>query len=96
MAKYATKGEPRSKQASKILCSCVSRLQDDEQVSTAIKKAVIKVAGDQYMGAQETAHMLLSLPLVGCTYNFVIVLENSRKVVFENDEHGEVLQRICN
>ena len=93
MAKYVAKGEPRSKQALEILRSCVSRLQDDEQVSTAIKKAVIKVAGDQDMGAQETAHVLLSLPLVGCTYNFVTVcLENSRKVVLENDEHGETLQ----
>ena len=47
------------------------------------------------MGAQQTAHMLLSLPLVGCTCNFVTVcLGNSRTVVFENDdEHGEVLHK---
>ena len=39
------------------------------------------------------AHMLPTL-LVGCINNFVTVcLENSRKVVFENDEHGEVLQK---
>ena len=88
MAKYAAKVEPRYKQASEILCSYVSRLQDDEQMSAAIKPA-----GDRDMGAQETAHMLLSSPFVGCTYNFVTVcLENSRKVVLENDEHGETLQ----
>ena len=95
MARYVAKGEARSKQALEILHSCASRLQDDEQVSTPIKKAVIKVAGDQDLGAQETARMLLSLPLVRYNYNFVTVcLENSRKVVFQNDrEHGEVLQK---
>ena len=33
MAKYAAKGKPRSKQASEILGSCISRLQDNDQVS---------------------------------------------------------------
>ena len=51
MVKYAAKGEPISKQASEVLRSCVSRLQDDEQVSTAVKKAAIKVAGDRDMSA---------------------------------------------
>ena len=55
----------------------VSSLQYDDQVSSAIKKAMIQVAGDRDMAAQETAHMLLSLPLVSCTYSFVTV--SSRK-----------------
>ena len=47
------------------------------------------------MAAQETAHMLLSMPLTGCTYNFVTVsLDNTRKVVIDNENHtGEVLQK---
>ena len=44
IAQYVAKGEPRSRQASEILHYCVSIFQDDEQVSTAIKKGVIKVA----------------------------------------------------
>ena len=56
MAKYAAKGEPRSKQASEILGSYMSRLPDNDQVSSAIKKAIIQVAGDRDMAAQETAH----------------------------------------
>ena len=95
MAKYAAEGEPQSKSASEILKLSVSSLLDDDQVSTAIKKAMIQVAGDRDMAAQETAHMLLSLPLVGCTYSFVTVpLENSRKVVLDADDNGEaVLQK---
>ena len=40
------------------------------------------------MAAQETAHMLLSLPLVACTYSFITVsLQNSRRLNLdaEND-----------
>ena len=47
--------------------SCMSRLQDNDQVSSVIKKAIIQVAGDRDMAAQETAHMLLSMPSTGCT-----------------------------
>ena len=45
--------------------------------------------------AQETAHMLLSMPLTGCTYSFVTVsLDNSRKVVIDNENQSdEVLQK---
>ncbi|XP_028394469.1 uncharacterized protein LOC114518663 [Dendronephthya gigantea] len=43
MAKYAAKGEPRSKSASDILKLSVSSLQNDDQVSSAIKKAMIKL-----------------------------------------------------
>ena len=94
MAKYAAKGEPRSKSAAEILKTCVEKLPNDDQVSSAIKKGMIQVAGDRDMAAQETAHMLLSLPLTGCTYSFVTIsLDNSRKVVLGDDnESDEVLQ----
>ena len=53
----------------------VERLRKErEQVSLTIKKAIIQVAGDGDMPAQETAHMLLSMPLTGCTYSFVTFL----------------------
>ena len=92
MAKYATKGEPHSKQASEILASCMLRLQDNDQVSLAL---IFQVAGDKDMAAQETAHMLLNMPLTGCTYSFVTVcLDNSRKVVIDNENQcDEVLQK---
>ena len=95
MAKYAAKGEPRSKSASEILKLSVSSLQNDDQVSSAFKKAMIQVAGDRDMAAQETAHMSLSLPLVGCTFSFVTIsLDNSRKVNIDAENEGdEVLQK---
>ena len=48
------------------------------------------------MAAQETCtHMLLSMPLTGCTYSFVTVsLDNSRKVDIDNENQSdEVLQK---
>jgi hypothetical protein len=95
MAKYAAKGEPRSKSASEILKLSVFSLQNDDQVSSAFKKAMIQVAGDRDMAAQETAHMLLSLPLVGCTFSFVtICLDKTRKVNIDTENEGdEVLQK---
>ena len=95
MTKYAAKGEPRSKSASEILKLSVSSLRNDDQASSAIKKTMIQVAGDRDMAVQETAHMLLGLPLVGCTYSFItICLENSRKVNLDADaEAGDVLQK---
>ena len=47
------------------------------------------------MAAQETAHMLLSMLLTGCTYSFVTVsLANSRIVVIDNENQtDEVLQK---
>ena len=62
MTKYSAKGEPRSKSASEILKLSVSSLRNEDEVSSAIKKTMIQVAGDRDMAAQETAHMLLSLP----------------------------------
>ena len=48
--------------------------------------------------AQETAHMLLSMPLTGCTYSLVTIsLDNSRKVVIDNENQSdEVLQKTAN
>ena len=96
MAKYIAKGEPRSEPATGILKTCVDRLQDTDQASSALKKSMIKVAGDRDMGAQETAHLLLQEPLYHCTYSFVTVsLDESRKINHkqgkEDSESGEVL-----
>ncbi|CAB4041852.1 Hypothetical predicted protein [Paramuricea clavata] len=95
MAKYAAKGEPRSKSASEILKLSVSSLQNDDQVSSAFKKAMIQVAGDRDMAAQETAHMLLSLPLIGCTFSFVTIsLDNSRKVNIDAENEGDEYTKV--
>ena len=94
MTKYAAKEEPGSKSASDILKLTVSSLQNNDQVSSAIRKAMIQVAGDRDMAAQETAHMLLSLPVIGCSFSFVIVcLENSQKVILDPENEADEKQK---
>ena len=43
-----SKSEPRSKPATGILKDCVDRLQDTDQAASALKKAMIQVAGKNY------------------------------------------------
>ena len=81
MAKYATKGEPRSQQATEILQSAISKLRHTDSASSALRRAMIQVAGERDIGSQETAHMLLGKPLYSCTYSFLCIsLDGSQRV----------------
>ena len=81
MAKYAPKGEPRSQSASEILTACVNRLDNTDMASSALRRAMIQVAGERDIGSQETAHMLLGKPLYSCTYSFLCVsLDGSLRI----------------
>ena len=45
----------------------------------AYKKFLLETIVDRDIGAQETCHMLLKLPLVLCSHNFVSI-NNGRKI----------------
>ena len=84
MAKYATKGEPRSQSAS------VNRLDNTDMASSALRRAMIQVIGERDIGSQETAHMLLGKPLYSCTYSFLCVsLDGSRRVRTGDDDENQ-------
>ena len=50
---------------------CVNKLGSISNPMIAFRKAMIQVVGERDFGAQETAHILQSLPLYSCTFNFV-------------------------
>ena len=82
MTKYAAKAEVQSQTAKQIFQTCVTKLTQASQTQSAIRSAMIKSIGERDFSAQETAHMLLGLPLYSCTYTFTtILLDNSRSVV---------------
>ena len=56
---------------------------------------MIRAAGERDYSAQETAHMLLSLPLVSCTYNFITISLNGDRRI-QSDESGELLLQQSN
>ena len=90
MAKYATKGEPRSQSASEILTACVNRLDNTDMASSALRRAMIQVTGERDIGSQETAHMLLGKPLYSCTYSFLCVsLDGSRRVRTGHEDENQ-------
>ena len=92
MAKYAAKGEPRSQPVSAIFKSCVYRLRTNSDSCTALRSAMMRSVGERDFSAQETGHMLLSLPLVSCTYTFVTVsLDASRRLREDRGVTGELL-----
>ena len=81
MAKYVSKCEPHSKAMDAIYADCVNKLGSSCNPMSAFRKAMIQVVGERDFGAQETAHILQSLPLYSCTFNFVsLSLDGGRQI----------------
>ena len=90
MAKYAAKSEPRSRSVAAIFESCVGGLQNDSDSKSALRRAMIRAVGERDFSSQETAHMLLSLPLTSCSFSFITLsLSGSRKLL-RNKDSGEL------
>lgn len=51
---------------------------------------MIRSVGERDFSAQETCHMLLSLPLFSCSYNFVTVALNASRKVLKDQDSGEL------
>ena len=81
LAKYVSKSEPRSKAASEVFSKCVHNLPSTSSSSTIFRKCLIQSVGERDYSAQETAHLLLSLPLYSCTYNFINVSLDGHKQI---------------
>ena len=92
MAKYASKGEPRSLAPSSAFQACVEHLGDESNTHTAFRSAMVKSLGKRDFSAQETAHLLLSLPLVSCTFSFVALSLNGGQSLARNHSGEHILQ----
>ena len=91
MAKYVAKAEPRSRTVSDIFTSCVQSCPQDGDSRAALRRAMIRAVGERDFSAQETAHMLLSLPLTSCTFSFcTLSLTGDRKII-RNAETDEII-----
>ena len=95
IAKYIAKGEPRSRSVSAIFSQAVNTLNDNSTSRSMLRSIMICAAGERDYSAQETAHMLLSLPLVSCTYNFITISLNGERRI-QSDESGELLLQQSN
>ena len=80
IAKYASKGETMSSVAKNAFTSVLS---DPENVDAnrAIKKIMMKAVGQRDMSIQEVMHQILSIKLVGSSFQVISTsLDNSRKI----------------
>ena len=82
-AKYATKCEPRSQLLKQVYKSVVGTLKDDDHALKAVHKLLTNSVGERDFSAQETCHLLLQLPLVLSTREFVYLSVDGTRVVEE-------------
>jgi hypothetical protein len=68
MTKYIAKSEIKSKSAADTFAESISH---SSTTGTALRKCMIQSIGERDFSAQETAHLLLGLPLYQCTFNFI-------------------------
>ena len=87
ITKYATKCEPRSETMKDVYANIVRNLKDDSTALQVVQKLLINSVGERDFSAQETCHLLLQLPLVKSTRDYVILsLDGSRQVQEEQME----------
>ena len=81
LAKYASKGEPRSPVMNLAFNSIVRNCNNNSNPTKVIKKVIMKSLGQRDYSAQETMHHLMSLKLVSSSFNVVpISLNGSRRI----------------
>ena len=87
MAKYAAKGESKSTSMTDILKSCV-----DSSVSTpsALRRAMVRAIGERDFSSQETGHMLMSLPLMSCSFTFIAISLTGDRRISEIDSQLKI------
>ena len=81
VAKYATKSEPRSKALQDEHRSIMKSINDDGTPLKVVQKLLTSTVGERDFSAQETCHLLLVLPMVRSSHDFVVLsLDGSREV----------------
>ena len=90
MTKYAAKYECRSQPVQSLYKSCVEHLSNNSGAKKVLHTALLHSVGVRGFSSQKTSHMLRSLSLFSCTYNFVTVALNSLGKVTRDDNSGEL------
>ena len=96
ISKYATKCEPRSETMKEVYSRIVRNLKDDSTALQLIQKLLVNTVGERDISAQETCHLLLQLPLVHSTRDYVLLsLDGSREVQQEEPNEGTSRATAC-
>ena len=88
--KYVTKSEPCSQSLRDVYTSIVRSLKEGNNSLKAVQKLLINSVGERDYSAHETCHLLLQLPLVKTSRDFIVVnLDGSRAI----DDHLQENER---
>ena len=89
MTKYVTKPESgMSKGASRLIRNVFQTAEDGQGVTSTLKRTMGKLLGERVMSQQEVSHLMLLLPMVECSHQFVNIHLDSdtNKIEIGNDE----------
>ena len=93
ITKYATKCEPRSQTMKEVYSNIVRTLKDDSSALKVVQKLLINSVGERDFSAQETCHLLLQLPLVKSTRDYIILSLDGSRQVEEQPNQGDTTSR---
>ena len=93
MVKYASKPEKRSDNAGEIFTSIMGAEHGD--TAHRWRRLMLKCVGNRDMGAQETAHSILQLPMCRPGFEFAVLsLDGSRQLQLQNENQAAFQKNI--
>ena len=107
ITKYATKSEPRSQTMKEVYANIAQNLNDESSALQVVQKLLTNSVGERDISAQETCHLLLQLPLVKSTRDYIILSVDGSRQVQESESRDSTtatvpsildhyIQRPCN
>jgi hypothetical protein len=95
IAKYASKAEKQEPAFSELLASVANSMEEDGLAQSACQRMLNKMLGERTYSAQETAHLLLGIPLVRTSVTFqtlYIGAEGGFRELGTNDDGSDEAQ----
>ena len=91
LAKYASKGEPKSPVLKQEFTSIMHTCSTNNNPTKLIKKAIMKSLGQRDFSAQEVMHRLMSLKLVSSSFVVVPISLNGSRRISRSLSDGELV-----
>lgn len=92
LAKYASKSEPASKTSTEMFKEVVDSKNNDDHSRQDYTSLIMKILGESDIGACETCHLILGVPLFHSTRNFQVLFIRLEEYVAVNDNDNDAVK----
>lgn len=95
ISKYATKAEQQAPKFPELLKEVTQNMDPNGNAQSACQKLLNKMIGERTYSAQETAHLLLGIPLVRSSVSFQTLNlspDGALRELRENNEGGDTTE----